>query len=169
MDQPFPTGVDLVRETIRVTRAVVAGERGHAQRLVELGQALGRQSSETYRVRQDHRPDTGSAALDLMHAVGNSAVATTAGEVRRALADRPTMAPRDYLKSMRLYTLPHWPLPEDDEADIVVYGGGGTFVGLLWSAIATGDEQKVERLTADLEAIAVTGARESWWARGLGD
>jgi hypothetical protein len=167
--QPFPTGVDLVRETVRVARAVAAGERGHARRLVELGQALARQSSTTYRVDQEARPDSGSAAIDLMRAVGNSALACTAGEVRAALAERPGMAPDLYLRSLRLATLPAWPLPSDDDADIVVYGGGGTHVGLLWHAIATGDEPKIERRTAELETIAVHGPDRSWWARGLGD
>ncbi|WP_030753220.1 hypothetical protein [Streptomyces sp. NRRL S-31] len=170
MTNPFPTGVDLVRETVRVTRAVVAGERGHAQRLVELGQALARQSSETYRVRQDGRPNSGSAAIDLMRAVGNSARACTVGEVRAALADRPGMAPHLRLRSLRLATLPDWSLvPDDDSADIVVYGGGGTAVGLLWTAIATGDEEAIARRVTTLEDIAVHGAGESWWARGLGD
>ncbi|MEV6810191.1 hypothetical protein, partial [Streptomyces sp. NPDC051129] len=145
MTTQLPTGVDLVRETVRVARAVAAGERGLAQHLVELGQALAHQSSATYRVDQDDRPDSGSLDIDLMRAVGNSAIACTAGEVRAALAERPGMAPHLRLRSLRLATLPDWPLPDDDEADVVVYGGGGTAVGLLWHAIRTGDEAEVQR------------------------
>lgn len=168
MTTRYPDGAHLVQETVRLARAVAAGESGHAHDLVAHGVALARRCSDTYRTRQEHRPRTGSIAHDLMHAVGNAAVVRTAGDVRAALAERPGMEPPLYLRSLSLATLPEWPLPDDDAAEVVVYRRGGTGFGLLWNAVAVGDEAEVQRLVARLTESAVHGP-SGFWARGLGD
>ncbi|MFF8910542.1 hypothetical protein [Streptomyces olivaceoviridis] len=168
MTDQFPTGARLVQEAVRLARAVAAGEPGHAQDLVDLGVALAHKCSHTYQRSQDHRARTGSAASDLMRAVGNAAVVRTAGEVRAALAGRPEMEPHLYLRSLGLATLPVWPLPGDDAAEVVVYRGGGTGFGRLWNAVGAGDEAETDRLVERLTETAVHGP-SGFWARGLGD
>lgn len=166
-----PTGVDVVQEAVRLARVVAAGRatRDDAEQLVALGTRLARRASATWSVRQQYRRDRDeSAAIALMRAVGNAAVVSTAGEVRAALAERPGMAPLDYLASLSLAMLPAWPLPDDDAAEVVVYRRSGTGFGRLWAAIASGDDTEIERAVAKMTDIAVHGPSE-FWARGLGD
>ncbi|MFD0386548.1 hypothetical protein ACFQ2B_40850 [Streptomyces stramineus] len=115
------------------------------------------------------RPDLDApAAINLMNAVGNAAVISTAGQIRAALAERPGMAPLDYLTSLNLATLPAWPLPDDDEAEIVVYRRGATGFGRLWAAVGSGDDAEIDRAIAKATEFAGHGPSE-FWARGLGD
>ncbi|MGW5989466.1 hypothetical protein ACWFRT_13810 [Streptomyces anulatus] len=157
------TGTTLVHEALQTARAVVAGRPGAAQRLADLAPRLSRQASATYRRSQEHEPNTGSPAIDLMRATGNSATVTTVGALRAALAERPAMAPQDYLKSLRLATLPAWPLPDDDTFEVVVYKPGAPGLDLL-DAVANGDGPEVDRIADKL----VEGP-STFSARGLGD
>ncbi|WP_327335092.1 hypothetical protein [Streptomyces anulatus] len=159
----LPTGTTLVQMALQTARAVVAGHPGAAQLLAGLAPRLSRQASATYRRSQHHEPNTGSPAIDLMRAAGNSATVSTAGEIRAALATRPAMRPQDYLKSMTLATLPAWPLPDDDTFEVVVYKGGAPGLDLL-AAVGAGDEVEVERITAKLSE-----GPSMFSARGLGD
>ncbi|WP_228994382.1 hypothetical protein [Streptomyces sp. DH8] len=158
-----PTGPTLVHQALQAARNAVAGHPGAAQLLVDLAPRLSRQASTTYRRSQDHEPNSGSPAIDLMRATGNSATVTTAGALRAALAERPGMAPHDYLRSLRLAILPAWPLPDDDTVEVVVYKPGAPGLDLL-EAVANGDGPEIERITAKLAAGPSTFS-----ARGLGD
>lgn len=166
-----PTGNDLVREVTRLARSVAAGRATpeDADQLVVLGTTLARRTSSTWSARQKRRPDRDApVAINLMNAVGNAAVVTTAGEIRAALAQRPGMPPLDYLTSLNLATLPAWPLPDDDETKVVVYRRGGTGFGRLWDAIGSGDDAEIDRAIAKATDAAVHGPSE-FWARSLGD
>lgn len=158
-----PTGTTLVHEALQAARGVVAGHPGAAQLLVDLAPRLSGQASATYRRSQDHDPNSGSPAIDLMRATGNSATVTTAGEIRAALAERPAMTPQDHLKSLRLATLPALPLPDDDAVKVVVYRLGAPGLDLL-EAVGAGDEAEVDRIAAKLSA-----GPSGFSARGLGD
>lgn len=171
MTHPVPTGLDLVQETVRLSRALAAGagKPGDAEQLVTLGKALARRSSATFQTRQQHHPRPGApAAINLMNAVGNAAIVSTAGEIRSALAERPAMGPEDYLKSLSLATLPSWPLPDDNAAEVVVYRRSGAGFGKLWNAIGCGDAAETDRAIAKLNEGGVDGP-SAYWARGLGD
>ncbi|MGW0491161.1 hypothetical protein [Streptomyces olivaceus] len=162
-----PTGADLVHEAARVACTVATGRatRADAEQLVSLGRALAHWMGTAWSARQQHRPDRDApAAINLMRAVGNAAVVSSAGEVRAALAERPAMAPPDYLASLNLATLPAWPLPADAAAEVVVYRRGGTGFGRLWNAIGSGDEAEIDRVIAK----AAQGP-SGFWARSLGD
>ncbi|MGW1226094.1 hypothetical protein [Streptomyces sp. NPDC002530] len=165
-----PAGVGLVREAVRLARAVAAGRatRADADRLVALGAWLAHRTSATWSRRQDRPHRNASAAINLMRAVGNAAEVKTAGEIRAALAERSGMAPLDYLTGLGLATLPAWPLPDDDAAEVVVYRRGGTGFSHLWTAIGSGDGTDIDRAIATALEVAVHGPSE-FWARGLGD
>ncbi|MFF4179629.1 hypothetical protein [Streptomyces sp. NPDC001750] len=162
--KPTPTIADYIDESVLLIRAIVGGEPSDPQRLIDLGRVLARHSSTTWRTLQDRRPNSGVLAIDLMRAVGNLAVARTAGEVRAALAERPSMDPHDYLRSLCLATLPAWPLTVDNAAPVVVYRRGGRGFGPLWDAVGLGDEAEIERISDQI----IQGATD-FWARGLGD
>lgn len=166
-----PTGVDLVQEAVRLARAVAAGRatREDAEQLVALRATLARRTSATWSKRQQYRPDRDApVAINLMNAVGNLAVVSTAGKIRAALAERCGMLPLDYLTSLSLATLPAWPLPDDDAADVVVYRRSGTGFSRLWAAIGSGDDTETDRAIAKLTETSVHGPSQ-FWARGLGD
>lgn len=166
-----PTGADLVQEAARLARAVATGRATHqdAEQLIALGATLARRTSATWSKRQQYRPDRNApAAINLMNAVGNLAVVSSAGEIRAALAERPKMPPLDYLTSLSLATLPAWPLPDDDAAEVVVYLRSGTGFSRLWAAIGSGDDTETDRAIGKLTGTAVHGPSQSW-ARGLGD
>lgn len=166
-----PTGADLVQEAVRLARAVAVGGAtpDDAEQLVALGVKLARQTSRTWSVHQKYRPNRDApAAIDLMNSVGNAAVVSTAGEIRAALAERPGMAPSDYLASLGLATLPAWPLPDDAGTVVVVYRRSGTGFSSLWNAIGSGDDSEIDSAIAKATEFAVHGPSE-FSARHLGD
>lgn len=158
----LPTGTTLVHEALHAARGVIAGHPGAAQLLADLAPRLSRQAAIGYRRSQDHQPNSGSPAIDLMRATGNSAIVSTAGAVRTVLAERPAMAPQDHLKSLRLATLPS-PLPDDAAVEVVVYKLGAPGLDLL-DAVAAGDGPEIDRIAAKLAEGPSTFS-----ARGLGD
>ncbi|MFE7118201.1 hypothetical protein ACFU99_22565 [Streptomyces sp. NPDC057654] len=165
-----PTGVTLVREATRIARAVATGRttREEAEELVALGAKIAHRTSTTWSASQKYRPGWNTpAAINLMNAVGNLAVVSTAGKLCAALEERPGMSPLDYLTSLRLDTLPAWPLPDDAAAVVVVYRRGGTGFSRLWSAIGKGDEAEINRAITKL--IDAIHGPSGFWARGLGD
>lgn len=159
----LPTGTTLVHEALHAARGVIASHPGAAQLLADLAPHLSRQAAIGYRRSQDHQPNSGSPAIDLMRATGNSATVTTAGALRAALAERPAMTPQDHLKSLRLATLPVLPLTDDDTVEVVVYKLGAPGLDLL-DAVAAGDGPEIDRIAAKLAEGPSTFS-----ARGLGD
>lgn len=158
-----PTGTTLVQEALQAAHAVVVGRPGAAQQVADLAPHLSRQASATYRRSQEYRPNSGSPAIDLMRAAGNSATVSTAGHIRAALATRPGMDPHDYLKSMRLATLPAWPLPDEDAFEVVVYMRSAPGLRLL-TAVGASDEAEIERIAGQLAQ-----GPSDFSARSLGD
>ncbi|MFE3381330.1 hypothetical protein [Streptomyces anulatus] len=159
----LPTGTTLVHEALHAARGVIAGHPGTAQLLANFAPRLSRQAAIGYRRSQDHQPNSGSPAIDLMRATGNSATVTTAGALRAALAERPAMAPQDHLKSLCLATLPALPLTDEDTVEVVVYKLGAPGLDLL-DAVANGDGPEIDRIAAKLAEGPSTLS-----ARGLGD
>lgn len=150
---PLPAGVELIDETVRVARLVAAGEQGHTDRLAALGQALSQQTNH-YRRRGGRRRrstygDMPSPAIRMMRETADGPLVRTAGHVRAVLAGRG-MTPYEHLRSMALETLPRWPLPDDDTADVVVYRASYPGAGSLWNAVADHDEPRIARLNARL-------------------
>lgn len=90
------------------------------------------------------------------------------GEVRAALAERPGLAPLDYLRSLGLGSLPAWPLPGDDAAEIVVFRRGDTGFARLWTAVGSGDDGEIDLAVAKATETAIHGP-SGFWAKGLGD
>ncbi|MEU8545312.1 hypothetical protein AB0C52_35815 [Streptomyces sp. NPDC048717] len=163
------TNLEILDEMLPRVRAAAAGDAGHAEWLAERAPWLARRVSESWRPMQDYRPDTGSLAIDLRNAVGNSAIATTAGAVRKALAERPAVPPQDYLTMLGLASLPAWPLPDDDEHDVVVYQRSGTGTGRLWGAIADGDEDETARAIAWARECVTHGGPDMLSGRARGE
>ncbi|MET9736473.1 hypothetical protein ABZZ79_39455 [Streptomyces sp. NPDC006458] len=156
----------LVRETIDLARAIVAGRRepGDAQRLIDHGYLVAHQWNGDWRPRQRPAQFGAPAAISLMNRVGLGAVVIHADGLRAALGERPRMAPELYLRSLCLGVLPAWPLPDDGDTEVVVYSLRFSGVASLWDAIASRDDTETDRQTVRL----CEGSR---WisARSLGD
>lgn len=152
----IPSGADLVLETVRVARLVAAGEPGHAHHLVDLGRALARRVARTVQPWTDSPDDTPSLAIQMMRQANRGTV-WPAHQVRDALAERPAMAPYDYLRSLGLETLPRLSLPVPDTFDLVVYRASAPATSLLWNSIADGDETLINQVVTRLTTLVLHG------------
>ncbi|MFJ2186304.1 hypothetical protein ACIOJG_37475 [Streptomyces anulatus] len=165
-----PTGTDLVQTTARLSRAVAAGRAtwAEAEELVDLASKIATLSAAAFRPSRKYNVDDDApAAIAIRDAVGNLGTVTTAGALRAALAERPGMAPHDYLRSLRLATLPAWPLPTTDDTVIVVYRAGAPGFGGLWEAIGSRDDAAIDRAVSRTNELILGPTGLS--TRGLGD
>jgi hypothetical protein len=159
------TTAQLITDTIDLARAIASGHRtpGDAQQLVNNGNLLSRHFSDTWRPQQSEVRYPESEAITLMHRTGLGALVVPAGALRDALLAQRNMDPELYLRSLRLGALPAWPLPDDRDAEVMLYSLRMP-VAQLWLAITEGDAAEVDRQAARL-------AEGSRWlgARSLGD
>ncbi|MEU5442752.1 hypothetical protein [Streptomyces griseofuscus] len=141
----------FVHEVVGLTRTIVAGHRqpGDAQRLIEQSYRLAHRRNPDWRPRQRGLRYEAPAAIALMRRVGLGALVVHADGVRAALNERPSMAPDLYLRSLRLGTLPAWPLPDDGDTQVMVYSLRFVCAG-LWEAVVNDDGAELDRAVARL-------------------
>lgn len=148
----------LLRDTERVARAVAAGDTSKSHELVRLGKELSRAAQPNLHRREAEPAE--SQPIMLMRQASQWPIVRTAGDIRAALAERPMIPPVNHLKMLRLGTLPVWPLPADDAAEILLYHHGHGCLALLLEPIGAGDEPATAKAITTLTRTLTYGPRD---------